>query len=40
MADMSNSVAEENVNMSSEVLLNNLVKLQIDSKSITVEKGN
>ncbi len=39
MADMSNSVAEENVNMSSEVLLNNLVKLQIDSKSITVDKG-
>ena len=40
MADnMSNSAAEENVNSSSEDLLNNLAKLQPDNKSITVEKG-
>ena len=36
---MSNSVVEENVNISSEGLLNNLAKLQLDNKSITVEKG-
>jgi hypothetical protein len=40
MADnMSNSAAEENVNISLEDFLNNLAKLQLDNKSVTVEKG-
>ena len=37
--NMCNSAAEENVNISLEDLLNNLAKLQLDNKSITVEKG-
>jgi hypothetical protein len=41
MADnMCNSAAEENVNISLEDLLKNFTKLQLDNKSITVEKGN
>ena len=40
MADnMSNSATEENVNISLEDLLNILATLQLDIKSITVEKG-
>jgi hypothetical protein len=40
MADnMSNSAAQENVNISLEDFINNLAKLQLDNKSITVERG-